>query len=124
DHDGSIAQAVLAALLPARRPRLSARKVKCPMSRYGVTPNETRPLTSRSITKLDITVLAAVEQPAGLPPHPTDTGRRPQVFRLLVEAADRDWTPAQIANALKIEHVRSLSAQMGQWITQKFLVRT
>ncbi len=127
DEDGqrSIARAVLAGLLPARRPRLSARKVKCPMSRYGATPHKTRPLTSRSITKLDITVLAAVEQPTALPPQPTDTGRRSQVFQLLADApAGQDWTPAQIADALKIEHVRSLAAQMGQWITQKFLVRT
>lgn len=95
------------------------------MSRYGATPHKTRPLTSRSITKLDITVLAAVEQPTALPPQPTDTGRRSQVFQLLADApAGQDWTPAQIADALKIEHVRSLAAQMGQWITQKFLVRT
>ncbi|MET8681282.1 hypothetical protein ABZW18_27815 [Streptomyces sp. NPDC004647] len=120
---GGIARAVLAGLLPARRPRISARKVKCPMSRYGATPNENRPLTSRSITHLDITVLATPEQPASLPPHPTDTGRRAQVFRLLTDSPGRDWTPAQVADSLKIEHVRSLAAQMGQWLAQQFLVR-
>ncbi|MET7931852.1 hypothetical protein ABZT43_50470 [Streptomyces sp. NPDC005349] len=92
-------------------------------SRYGAAPGEARPLTSRSVTNLDITVLAATEQPTGLPPQPTETGRRSQVFRLLADAsADQEWTPLQIADALKI--VRSLSAQMGQWITQKFLIRT
>ncbi|MZG17508.1 hypothetical protein GTY44_29180 [Streptomyces sp. SID5914] len=50
---GGISQAVLNNLLPPRRPRISARKVKCPMSRYGVTPEETRPCpagTSRTWT--------------------------------------------------------------------------
>ncbi|WP_329059214.1 IS4 family transposase [Streptomyces sp. NBC_01453] len=122
--DRGIAKAVLADPLPARRPRISARKVKCPMSRYGTTPHETRPLTSRSLTHLDITVLAAAEQPAVLPPSPANTDRRSRVFRLLA-AADpgQDWTARQIADALEIGHLRSLSAQMGQWITQKFLVR-
>jgi hypothetical protein len=123
DSGAGIARAVLGGLLPARRPRISARKVKCPMSRYGTTPHETRPLTSRSLTHLDITVLAAAEQPAALPPSPTDTGRRSQVFRLLAAAdPDQDWSPRQIADALKIDHIRSLSAQMSQWITQKFLI--
>ncbi|GAB2882842.1 hypothetical protein GCM10022245_17690 [Streptomyces mayteni] len=115
---------VAVGLLPARRPRISARKVKCPMSRYGAKPNDDRPLTSRSLTHLDITVLAASEQPACLPAHPTDTGRRAQVFRLLTDFPSRDWTPAQVAGALRIEHLRSLAAQMGQWLAQQFLVRT
>ncbi|WSE03846.1 IS4 family transposase [Streptomyces sp. NBC_01445] len=126
DSDGGgIARAVLAGLLPARRPRISARKVKCPMSRYGTTQNETRPLSSHSFNRLDITVLAATEQPTALPPSPANTDRRSHVFRLLA-AADpgQDWTPRQIADALKIDHIRSLSAQMGQWITQKFLIRS
>jgi hypothetical protein len=52
---GRIGHAVLAGLLPPRRPRVSARKVKCPLSRY----NQARPGQPRRSTPvhdLDITI--------------------------------------------------------------------
>ncbi|WP_406707875.1 IS4 family transposase [Streptomyces halobius] len=55
-HSGRIGRAVLAALLPARRPRVSARKVKCPMTRYPGNPADPRPAVSQDIASVDIAV--------------------------------------------------------------------
>jgi hypothetical protein len=54
---------ILASLLPPRRPRVSTRKVKSPVSRYNERFDDGRPETSRPVTGLEITVLVpAVEQ--------------------------------------------------------------
>ncbi|MFE4771944.1 hypothetical protein [Streptomyces sp. NPDC056713] len=95
DSDGGgIARAVLAGLLPARRPRISARKVKCPMSRYGTAQNETRPLSSRSFNRLDITVPAAIEKPTALPPSPANTDRHAPT------SSDSWWQPTPARTGL------------------------
>jgi hypothetical protein len=52
---GRIGRAVLHALLPPRRPRVSARKVKSPLSRWNNT-DPRRPARSTPITSLAITV--------------------------------------------------------------------
>ena len=44
DLTGAIGRAVLATLLPARRPRYSARKVKCATSRYLTATTAARPI--------------------------------------------------------------------------------
>jgi hypothetical protein len=53
---GGIGHAVLAALLPPRRPRFSARKVKSPISRYHARTETARPTASTAITGIDIEV--------------------------------------------------------------------
>ena len=55
DLVGDIGTAVLADLLPPRRPRTSVRKVKSPLSRYN-KKDPHRPERSTSITALDITI--------------------------------------------------------------------
>jgi hypothetical protein len=55
DLVGDIGRAVLADLLPPRRPRTSARKIKSPLSRYH-TKDPHRPQRSIPITALAITV--------------------------------------------------------------------
>jgi hypothetical protein len=55
DLVGDIGTAVLADLLPPRRPRTSVRKVKSPLSRYN-KKDPYRPERSTSITALDITI--------------------------------------------------------------------
>lgn len=55
DLVGDIGRAVLAGLLPPRRPRVSVRKVKSPLSRYN-KKDPYRPGTSTPVTALDITV--------------------------------------------------------------------
>ena len=57
---GRIGQAILSALLPPRRPRVSARKVKSPLSRWNqATPG--RPARSTPITSLTTTVTSPSE---------------------------------------------------------------
>ncbi|KPI18875.1 hypothetical protein OK006_10181 [Actinobacteria bacterium OK006] len=56
---GVIAQAALAALLPKRRTRISARKVKSALSRYPGNPADERPLTSQNSAHLAIAIYAA-----------------------------------------------------------------
>jgi hypothetical protein len=65
---GRIGQAVLHGLLPPRRPRVSVRKVKSPLSRWNKADPH-RPRRSTPITALDITVSspATATQPATHP---------------------------------------------------------
>jgi Insertion element 4 transposase N-terminal/Transposase DDE domain len=55
DLTGAIGRAVLATLLPARRRRYSARKVKCATSRY-LNRDDGRPATPAAITAIGITI--------------------------------------------------------------------
>ena len=55
DLPGVIGRAVLATLLPARRLRFSARKVKCATSRY-LNRDDSRPPHPSDITAIDITI--------------------------------------------------------------------
>ena len=55
DLPGVIGRAVLATLLPARRPRFSARKVKCATSRY-LNRDDGRPAHPTAITAIDIAI--------------------------------------------------------------------
>ena len=55
DLPGAIGRAVLATLLPARRLRFSARKVKCATSRY-LNRDDSRPPHPAAITAIDITI--------------------------------------------------------------------
>jgi hypothetical protein len=55
DLAGVIGRAVLATLLPPRRPRYSARKVKCATSRY-LNRDDGRPHAATAITSIGITV--------------------------------------------------------------------
>ena len=66
DHNtpGHIGRAILATLLPPRRPRTSVRKVKSPLSRWNKADPH-RPTRSTPITDLDITV---IDVPQTTPP--------------------------------------------------------
>ncbi|MEO3853848.1 IS4 family transposase [Acrocarpospora sp. B8E8] len=68
-----ITEAVAASLLPARRPRISARTVKGVSARYGHrAADEDRPPVSTTVTAIDITVVAP-EQTARVPAAATGT---------------------------------------------------
>ena len=68
---GRIGRAVLDGLLPARRQRYSARKVKCSTSRYHVRDQERdqdRPCQSVTITRVQITItVPPQDRPAARP---------------------------------------------------------
>jgi hypothetical protein len=117
---GAIARAVLARLLPARRHRVSARKVKSPVSRYPARPaGDGRPLASQKITALDIEVHEG--QPA--PPPSPGTARRPagrldRLLALLATDPARQWKLPEIAAALGTgasADGRTLRGQLSQW---------
>ena len=72
DLPGAIGRAVLATLLPARRPRYSARKVKCATSRY-LNRDDGRPAHPAAITAIDIAICTP---PVDLKPGRTHRDRR------------------------------------------------
>lgn len=75
DLPGVIGRAVLATLLPARRPRFSARKVKCATSRY-LNRDDGRPHAVTAITAIDVT-LRTPPLSAGRPRRYTPARPRP-----------------------------------------------
>jgi hypothetical protein len=116
---GEIGRAVLARLLPARRHRVSARKVKSPVSRYPARPaDDTRPLASKNITSVTIEVH---EGQPGPPPAPGDSrpaGRLDRLLPLLARDPARQWKAREIAAALAIPpdaDGRLLRTQLSQW---------
>jgi hypothetical protein len=122
----TIGQAVLGALLPKRRVRTGARKVKCAMSRYSARQAtlDERPPTSTDITAVDISihqVTAHSHTPRAGQSTAPGNGRRDRTLQLLRSDPDRAWHPQQIAEALDISHYRSLSAQLGQWVKEGML---
>lgn len=74
DQIGTIGRQILANLLPARRLRVSSRKVKSPISRYHTKHDDGRPSTSQKVTDLAITI----HEPASTPgPEPAPTSNDP-----------------------------------------------
>jgi Insertion element 4 transposase N-terminal/Transposase DDE domain len=71
DLPGAIGRAVLATLLPARRPRFSARKVKCATSRYLNRDDAARPAPPPSPRS---TSPSAPRRPTSSPAGPTASG--------------------------------------------------
>lgn len=135
DHTGPgvLARAVLQALLPRRRARVSSRRVKSTVVRYRSNPADERPLTSRDITHLAITIYTA--DPGRSPQH-TDldqlstlpasagTGRRDRVLQLLRTDPHRSWKAKEIVHSLGIAHGRSLCTQLGHWVKEGILRKT
>jgi len=125
-----ITTAVLAHLLPARRPRISARKVKSPISRYAGHPLEERPQASTRITHIHIDL----EKP-GTPPRPTPSpaarakimnpgSRVDSVFAVLRAEPDRSFTPTELAQNLEITNINSFSVQLATWARRGLLGKT
>jgi hypothetical protein len=123
---GTIGRRVLAALLPGRRPRVSTRKVKSPISRYNERLNDGRPDHSRTITGLDITLL---------PPPPTlpatsrderpiaaaDRRRQQQVLALLHQDPDRPWKARDIARRLGDVTLNTMYRQLSRWAASQLI---
>jgi hypothetical protein len=151
DLVGDIGRAVLAGLLPARRPRFSARKVKSPISRYHAHTDTSRPLTSTTVTGVDVTI----HTPAAPDPVPpptakpkrtprtrrttrparpagrTDTsrppGRRAQVLQLMGTRPGQPWRARDIARTFGIDDEQGLNSfcvQMSIWSRQGHLTKT
>ena len=133
---GRIGRAVLDGLLPARRPRYSARKVKCSTSRYHVRDAERgqdRPCQSVTITRVQITIrVPPADRPAARPrranqppgPRPLCPGsRRDQVTRIMASQPGQDWSGAELASRLGVKPPNLLT-QLAEWTRLGFLSKT
>jgi len=134
---GRIGRAVLDGLLPARRPRYSARKVKCSTSRYHVRDHERgqdRPCQSVTITRVQITIIvpppdrpaarsrSRKDQPPG-PRPPLPDSRRDQVTRIMASQPGQDWSGSDLASRLGIKP-RNLLTQLAGWTRLGLLSKT
>ncbi|MFF3127549.1 hypothetical protein ACFVRD_35855 [Streptomyces sp. NPDC057908] len=118
DDHGGIATAVLAALLPPRRARTSARLVKCPASQYTVVSQDL-PRKSQRITSVRVALHRRDEV------EPDDLGFRERTLRLLRTDPGRAWRTIEISQALGITvttKYRSLCTQINQWAEQTMLI--
>jgi hypothetical protein len=130
DLPGVIGRAVLATLLPARRPRYSARKVKCATSRY-LNRDDGRPQLVTAITAIDITVRTPPPLSAGRPRRytparprpPQPPTRRELITAIITSQPPRDWSGHELALRLKVKP-RNLLTQLGEWTQLGFFTRT
>jgi hypothetical protein len=130
DLPGAIGRAVLATLLPARRPRYSARKVKCATSRY-LNRDDGRPAHPTTITAIDIAVHTPpldlkpgrTRRDRSTPRTPRPPTRRQRVTALMATEPRRDWPGRELAQRLQITP-RNLHTQLGEWAKLGFITRT
>jgi hypothetical protein len=122
EKSGVIARRVLAALLPSRRPRVSTRKVRSPISRYNERRDDGRPDRSRTVTALDITVLQPPEPQPTLPTASRDDRnitpaerRRHRILLLLQEDSTRLWRPRDIAVRFGDITLDTMYRQLSRW---------
>jgi Insertion element 4 transposase N-terminal/Transposase DDE domain len=127
---GVIGRAVLANLLPARRLRYSARKVKCATSRY-LNRDDGRPAASTTIT----TIEAAIHTPpldlasgrthrtrTSTPRPPQPPTRRQRVTELMTADPARAWTGRELAEHLQVP-LHNMLTQLAEWVRHGFLAR-
>jgi hypothetical protein len=130
---GRIGRAVLNSLLPPRRPRYSARKVKCATSRY-LNRDDGRPQQATTIDHIKITVLAPPpDRPASQrwtqknqsgPPDPSrPPTRREKITQIMAGEPRRDWSGRELADRLGV-HPRNMLSQLAEWTRWGFLAKT
>ena len=130
DLPGVIGRAVLATLLPKRRLRFSARKVKCATSRY-LNRDDGRPATSTAITAIDIAVRTPpIDRRRRKTRHDPDTPRPPQpvtrrhrIVAIMSADPGRGWTGKELAQQLQVPP-RNILTQLAEWTRLGFLART
>jgi Insertion element 4 transposase N-terminal/Transposase DDE domain len=129
DLPGVIGRAILSTLLPARRARFSARKVKCATSRY-LNRDDGRPHAATAIAAIDITVHTPplsrgrprrYSPTRPRPPQPPT--RRQRITAIITSEPPRDWTPRELAQMLNV-HPRHLATQLREWSLLGFFTRT
>jgi hypothetical protein len=131
DLVGRIGVRVLADLLPARRLRVSVRRVKSPLSRYNIRPlGDDRPLTSQNVTELVIAVRQGPAAVAAGPPEFQDgqralpRGARRAIIMALLGSQPRPWHGREVADVLGTDNVSGVCQQMSRWAQVGLLVKT
>jgi Insertion element 4 transposase N-terminal/Transposase DDE domain len=149
---GEIGTAVLKNLLPARRPRVSARKVKSPISRYHTFKGQARPQASTPVTALEITIhdrTGTPPTPPGNVPPPAPEhnrceneessqpissreehdsaeagGRMTLALAVLASSPGEPWHARDVAHHLGITNINSFRVQMSQWAHRGLINKT
>ena len=132
---GRIGRAVLDSLLPARRARYSARKVKCATSRY-LNRDDGRPQHATVITRVEITILAPSpgrpaarsrtrknEPPEPGPRLPRPDTRRDKITQIMASEPGRDWPGRELAGRLGVPP-RNMLTQLAEWARLGILAKT
>jgi hypothetical protein len=130
DLTGVIGRAVLATLLPARRLRFSARKVKCATSRY-LNRDDGRPPHPAAITAIDITISTPpldlkpgrTRRDRTIPAPPRPPTRQERVTAIITSQPPREWSGHDLAVLLNVKP-RNMLTQLGQRARQGFFTRT
>jgi len=140
--EDTITNAILARLLPARRPRTSTRKVKSPISRYHARrAGDPRPDTSIPLTSIDILIHPphTTAPPPTRPPRgwssttpapparanlPAPTGRLHRILELLRAHPHRAWPRHDIATHLAETNTHSLRTQLCYWARTGIITKT
>jgi hypothetical protein len=131
---GRIGRAVLARLLPPRRPRTCNRKVKTPMSRYYSRLTDPRPRTSATIEALAIHIHQAPRHQlppltadlgdgrrAGRGPGPTGNGQRNRTVQFMRTTPHATWKTCDLARTLGYANIHSFRALMKRWTAKGML---
>jgi hypothetical protein len=132
---GRIGRAVLGSLLPARRARYSARKVKCGRSRY-FHRDDGRPQRTTAITRVEITILVPPpdrpaarsrarksDSPEPRPRHPRPNTRRDKITQIMASEPGRDWPGRELADRLGVRP-RNMLTQLAEWTRLGLLAKT
>ena len=129
---GRIGRAVLDSLLPARRARYSARKVKCATSRY-LNRDDGRPQATTVITRVQITILVPPpDRPAARsrarkneprPRQPKPDTRRDKITQIMASEPGRDWSGRELAGQLGVLP-RIMLTQLAEWTRLGLLAKT
>ena len=121
-----ITRAILTSLLPPRRPRYSARKLKAPGTRYSINNDPQRPRTSTHVTHTHTTI-----HPPGPPTNPARTTTTPptkhEILNVLHQRPNHPHTLREIAGALGLygrTHVNRLTTRLSAWARQGLLTKT
>jgi hypothetical protein len=128
---GAIGQAVLSTLLPARRPRWSARTVKQGTSRYQTRTNDPRPALPAVITAITITINIPApgtnrrpQTTAPRTPRPPKPGTlRHRLTTLMNTDPGRHWTARELAARLHLPRT-ALGPDLTHWANAGHLIRT
>ncbi|MEU5380254.1 hypothetical protein ABZ359_32855 [Streptomyces sp. NPDC005968] len=120
---GAIGHRVLSALSPARRARVSTRKVKSPISRYAERKLDGRPDGSQIVTSVTVAVL---QPPPPRPALPTSTtaqyvgagktsDRTARVMAILRAEPEREGQAREIAELLGDITLVATYRQLSRW---------
>ena len=124
---------MLATLLPARRLRFSARKVKCATSRY-LNRDDGRSADPATSTAIDIAISTPpldlkpgrTRRERNTPPRPRSPGpptRRERITAIITSHPPRDWSGHELAVLLGVKP-RNMLTQLGEWARLGFFTRT